>query len=200
MSFLNMADPYKKFVLKIKGNDYMTVAGRIKMFWDKVEKLDAEGSIVTRILKNTDEVVIKAKAIIKQGEKILSLTTGYASETVGEGLVNKTSALENAETSAIGRALGSLGLGLLGRGGVASAEEVRRAVSQQDDSPATEKQINYLTELAEQTGEALTKEPTDMSRGEVSREIDSLKKVRYGQRKEIANEEAQAATDGGAPF
>jgi len=50
------------------------------------------------------------------------LGTGHASEVIGEGHVNKTSALENAETSAIGRALASMGI----HGGeYASANELR---------------------------------------------------------------------------
>ena len=57
------------------------------------------------------------------------LATGHASEKDGSSFINKTSALENAETSAVGRALGILGIGI--DTSIASAEEVGNAVQNQ---------------------------------------------------------------------
>ena len=55
--------------------------------------------------------------------------TGYAYEKEGSTFINKTSYIENCETSAIGRALGIFGIGI--DGSVASAEEVRNAKANQ---------------------------------------------------------------------
>ena len=60
------------------------------------------------------------------------LATGHASEKDGSSFINKTSALENAETSAVGRALGILGIGI--DSSIASAEEVGNAVKNQTNN------------------------------------------------------------------
>lgn len=79
-------------------NDYETVADRIKRFYKDHE----DGRIITSIaLDDGKRAVMKAALYV--GETKVS--TGYAEEIRGEGFVNKTSHLENAETSAIGRAL-----------------------------------------------------------------------------------------------
>ncbi len=51
--------------------------------------------------------------------------TGHSQAVVGEGMVNKTAALENAETSAVGRALGFMGIGVIES--IASADEMVKA-------------------------------------------------------------------------
>ena len=60
--------------------------------------------------------------------------SGSASEISTQGFINKTSALENCETSAIGRALGIMGIGL--DNGVASYQEVKQAKKAQDQAMA----------------------------------------------------------------
>jgi len=69
-------------------------------------------------------VVIKAQ-IIPDIETPDRYFTGYSQAKWGEGMVNKTSALENAETSAVGRALAMLGIGVIDS--VASADEMTKA-------------------------------------------------------------------------
>ena len=70
------------------------------------------------VVDDGKRVVIKAIAADKDGR---ILGSGFAEEIRGEGHVNKTSALENAETSAIGRCLASLGIS---GGEYASANEL----------------------------------------------------------------------------
>ena len=70
------------------------------------------------VVDDGKRVVIKAIASDKDGR---ILGSGFAEEIRGEGHVNKTSALENAETSAIGRCLASLGIS---GGEYASANEL----------------------------------------------------------------------------
>ena len=76
--------------------------------------------------------------IREDGSRVI-LGTGLAQEVKGKGMVNSTSYIENCETSAVGRALGMLGLGING-GGICSAEELANAVlaQKQPDVPVKE--------------------------------------------------------------
>ncbi len=109
--------------IDIKGKSYTQVATRLAVF----RKYFPDASIST-ILVHDDEqrVVIQTKIAID--DKIIS--TGFAEEFRGDGWINATSALENAETSSIGRALA--GLSLHGNE-YASSFEVSNAISQQQN-------------------------------------------------------------------
>ena len=83
--------------------DYEPVDSRIAKWWEK----HPNGSIQTEIVKDTGNAyIMKATLYTEEG---LIVTTGYASEVITERGVNATSALENCETSAIGRALANAG-------------------------------------------------------------------------------------------
>ena len=115
-------------MLNLKGKDYAMVPERVKAF----RKLYPEGFITTDIISLENGVVLmKAVAGYYNEEgNIVSLGTGFAQEERGKGLVNGTSYIENCETSAVGRALGFIGLGLDG-GGICSAEELANAITAQ---------------------------------------------------------------------
>lgn len=84
--------------------DYEEVKDRIPRFW----KEHPEGAIETEMIEHDgNNYVVKATLRRTEGGPIFA--TGLAQETVGQGNVNKTSALENCETSAIGRALANAG-------------------------------------------------------------------------------------------
>ena len=85
-------------------NEYETVADRIERFWNE----HADGRIITELVSH-DEKRFVVKAAVWRSSLSGPDTTGYAEEIVGSTNVNKTSALENCETSAIGRALANLG-------------------------------------------------------------------------------------------
>jgi len=110
--------------ISIKGKDYVPVNERILEF----HKLYKNGSIRTELISEptSKEIVVKA-TVIPNIEKLDGYFTGYAQEVIGDGLVNKTSALENAETSAVGRGLGMLGIGVLES--IASADEIVKATN-----------------------------------------------------------------------
>lgn len=137
-------------VTDIKGKNYAEVNERIKGF----RRLFPNGTISTEIVNLEDGVVVfKATALDEDG-RILGV--GHAYEKEGSTFINKTSYIENAETSAVGRALGMIGIGI--DTSVASYEEVANAVKQQEESEKSgEKEgsgkkkddsgIDYRTEL-----------------------------------------------------
>ena len=115
-------------MINLKGKDYAMVPERVTAF----RKLFPEGFIRTDMVAN-DGTTVLMKAIAgyyrEDGSEAI-LATGFAQEVKGKGLVNSTSHIENCETSAVGRALGMIGLGLNG-GGICSAEELVNAVTAQ---------------------------------------------------------------------
>ena len=85
--------------------DYETVEERLNKFW----KEHPDGRIETALVESTLQRFIVKAAIYRTEVDAQAWTTGYAEETVSTRGVNSTSALENCETSAIGRALANAG-------------------------------------------------------------------------------------------
>ena len=117
-------------IVNIHGREYQTVAYRVQQF----RELHPTWTLLTKVLDRTDECVVMEAQILDEAGRLIA--NGHAEEYRKASSINKTSALENAETSAIGRALASLGLGGTE---FASADEVARAVSGEkasvDDRP-----------------------------------------------------------------
>ena len=111
-------------VINIKGKSYTTVATRVEVF--RYHYGD-EYSIVTEPF-GMDNEWVRVKATILNGAGAV-IATGIAEENRSQGPINRTSALENCETSAIGRCLANFGL----HGGeYATADEVDTAIKQQE--------------------------------------------------------------------
>lgn len=116
----------------IKGKDYAEVNQRIKAF----RMLYPQGTIKTMLVSNNDGICI-FRAEVYEYEKCNDvgnyesklLGTGTAYEKENSTFINKTSYIENCETSAVGRALGMCGFGI--DTSVASAEEVQNAMANQ---------------------------------------------------------------------
>lgn len=121
----------EKGTVNIHGKEYSTVAYRVQQFRDndKYKKY----AIVTRLITNDSDKIVMKAAILD--EKDRTVATGYAEETRTSSQINKTSALENCETSAIGRALAAFGMAGLE---YASADEVANAIGQQNAPQRTE--------------------------------------------------------------
>jgi hypothetical protein len=86
--------------MKFNLEDYEPVEDRIKRFYADHE----DGRITAELLSDPNNIATTVvKAYLYLGENLVA--TGLAFEKAGEGYVNKTSHLENCETSAIGRAL-----------------------------------------------------------------------------------------------
>ena len=116
----------KDKAILIKGKAYVLVANRIVYFNETYPK----GYIQTQLKSENDSflVIVKAKITpdISQQDRFF---TGYSQAKWGEGYINKTSALENAETSAVGRALAMMGIGVIDS--IASVDEINKTTHYQ---------------------------------------------------------------------
>jgi hypothetical protein len=109
----------------IKGKGYSTVATRIEVFR---KHFGLEYGITTELLTSPEPDLVRVRATIHDPDGRV-YATGMGEEDRRMGNINKTSALENCETSAIGRALAAFGL----HGGeYATADEVQTAIHQQE--------------------------------------------------------------------
>lgn len=105
-------------------DDYVQVNERIEKFYERYPS----GSIQTEIQSNENGVVI-FKAYAYRDKEDTRPATGHAYEKEGSSFINKTSYIENCETSAVGRALAMLGFEI--KKSIASKEEVENAKLQQ---------------------------------------------------------------------
>ena len=96
---------------KFNLDDYETVEDRLRKFWEDHE----DGRIESDLVAYSDTQFIVKASIFFDGDNDNPTATGLAEEIVGASPVNKTSALENAETSAIGRALANCGYATKGK-------------------------------------------------------------------------------------
>tara|TARA_R100000808_G_C2119913_1_gene131453 strand:- start:472 stop:993 length:522 start_codon:yes stop_codon:yes gene_type:complete len=109
--------------INIHGKEYVEVKERIKYFREAYD----HWSLITEFIElSENKCVMMAKVLNEEGRVIAD---GIAEETKGSSTVNRTSFIENCQTSAWGRALGNLGIGL--DNSVASADEVKFAISQE---------------------------------------------------------------------
>ena len=109
----------------IKGKAYAEVNQRIKVF----RMLHPNGLINTEMVSNDGEVCIFRAEIYSEDQRLLG--TGTAFECKSNSFINKTSYIENCETSAVGRALAMCGIGI--DTSIASADEVANAIENQDE-------------------------------------------------------------------
>ena len=108
----------------IKGKDYVEVNKRVMAF----RQLEPNGSIITEIVSLENEMCVIKATITNEEGRIISTGLAYEKET--SSYINKTSYIENCETSAVGRALGFLGIGI--DTSIASVEEMNNALHQQE--------------------------------------------------------------------
>ena len=111
--------------INIKGKEYMPVVERVK----EAHKLDKDVSFSTEKISENEEWVIFKATVIFKGKTF----TGHSQASKTKGVM-KDVAVEVAETSAIGRALGFANIGLID--GIASADEMRKVgnkVADDDD-------------------------------------------------------------------
>jgi hypothetical protein len=119
--------------------NYETVAQRLERFWTD----HPGGKVITELLEAGSNYWIFKATIYKKADDVNPISTGHAHEVIGASQINKTSALEVCETSAVGRALA-----LAGYHGsqIASAEEITRAKQRQNEpDPRAIKRIEFTS-------------------------------------------------------
>ncbi len=140
----NKEDKQENKMVQINGKEYVTVAERLEKLHCEHEKV----GIQTEVLRFDDEIVL-VKAILSIDDREF---VGHAQEVIGSSEVNSTSALENAETSAVGRALAFAGLGV--NGSIASADEIKKAEDRSrlsfDGETATASQLAKIRSLLDE--------------------------------------------------
>ena len=87
-------------------DDYQTVDDRLHEFWSRFP----DGRVLTALVSQAEDRFVVKASVFTDGSDEVPRATGFAEEKIGSSPVNKTSALENAETSAIGRALANMGM------------------------------------------------------------------------------------------
>lgn len=151
---------------------YAEVHQRIKAF----RMVYPQGDIDTTIL--TDENGICKIRCDVYDENNKHLATATAQENIkSNSFINKYNAIENCETSAVGRALGFAGFGV--DKSIASAEEIKNAIDKQENMPMSEEQTFIIANLEPKYKESLRKfygkDPLKMNYQEAEISINSLK-------------------------
>jgi deoxycytidylate deaminase len=123
---------YKFKTTNIRGKQYVEVNERIKFF--RQEEQYKNWSLITDFTVLDEAQCVCKASIVDADNRIISV--GHAHEVQGSSNINKTSYVENCETSAIGRALAMLGIGI--DTSIASANEVSDAIAKQDNAAPAE--------------------------------------------------------------
>ena len=139
--------------MKFKGKEYTEVKDRLIAFADEFPQASIETKLIsvsqvidTPTGETCNEYVVKATVIPNPIQEPEWVYVGHAAERDNTGFVNKTSALENCETSAVGRALAFAGFG--GDFAIASKEEVENAKAKQKQINPTIKSLEAMDKAA----------------------------------------------------
>lgn len=136
----------KSKAIDIKGKKYVLVPDRVLFFNDNYP----DGAIQTNYKLANDTFYFTAKVIPKV-DTPERYFTGHSQAVIGEGIVNKTAAMENAETSAVGRALAMMGIGVIDS--IASVDEINKAQgSNGTHNMASDSQIKTIESILERMG------------------------------------------------
>ena len=137
--------------IDIKGKKYVQVNERLKWFRENVQGY----GLVTEIISlDENQCTMQAKIVDEKGF-VVAMGTAHEERDDKLSMVNKTSYVENCETSAWGRALGNFGIGI--DESIATADEVLRAIAQQEQiTKSSDKQSETTQSNAE--AETLTLE------------------------------------------
>lgn len=123
-------------------DQYDTVEVRLARFWEA----HPEGRVLTSVMFHDERRFICRAEIYFDRDDPTPVASGYAEEIVGASPVNKTSALENCETSAIGRALANCNFASLGkRPSKEEMEKVQRYAAE-PRKPAVERKTRTVTD------------------------------------------------------
>lgn len=160
---------YKFKTQNIKGKEYVPVQERVKYF--RQEEQYKGWAIVNEVVHlDENSCVIKCSILNENGMLVAS---AHAQEDRTSSMINKTSYVENGESSAVGRALAFLGIGI--DSSIASSNEVSMAVAKQD-IPEQKKAL---------TGDILDAMKKAVSEGKESQVRTALSKYTYTKAQEV---------------
>lgn len=163
---------------KVEKKGYAEVHQRIKAF----RMVHPNGNIETKLTNNENGIcVFRADIYDSEGNHLASAT---AQENIkSNSFINQYNAIENCETSAVGRALGFAGFGV--DTSLASAEEIQTSMKKQEELeheanlPMTEEQVfmiaNLETKYKDQLRKFYKKDILDLTREEADSSLNSLK-------------------------
>lgn len=168
-------------------DDYEPVEARLERFWND----HPNGRVLTEIVYQDDKRWVVKAAVYRDAKDERPAATGYAEETIGSNPVNRTSALENCETSSAGRALANLGYAAKGKR--PSREEMQKAQRSSAHSAPPTNKSGDARKGEEGDQRAATAEPSSSPSSSSSNGIEELiNKAGFGKVK-------VAATDLGLP-
>ena len=170
---------YKFKTTNIKGKEYVEVNERIKYF-----RLadDYKGWSLSSEMVHFDENQCVMRATITDANGMV-MATGFAQEDKSSSYINKTSYVENCETSAWGRALANLGIGI--DTSIASSNEVSMAIAKQNSTAkAPAKETIALKTLTDEVKARMIEAVKDGKKSAVENALGNYK-VTAKQRKEI---------------
>ena len=139
-----MTKDLKSKAVKIQGKDYVLVSDRVLFFNETYPK----GCISTKIIEQTEKSITIRATVYPEGEG--RKFTGHSHEIDdGKNFINKTSLIENAETSAVGRALGFMGIGVIDS--ITSADELVKAKNHTPSrgTPTSKGQLEFYLPFSE---------------------------------------------------
>ena len=159
--------------------DYEPVASRLARFWEK----HPEGRVITKLITfEGDRVIVQADIYVDR-EDDRPIATDFAEELRGSNNVNKTSHIENACTSAIGRALSDADFASSTDWTKRpSREEMQKVERMSGDTHitepsnlASEKQLNMIRAVCKSMGRTVPSGIQGWTKREASSFIDTLK-------------------------
>lgn len=164
--------------VKIQGRDYIMVHQRVMEF----RKLYPKWRISTSIIERTEDYILMRAEVVSEDNIVIA--DGYAYEVRVGSAINKFKYVENCQTSAIGRALGFLGIGI--DASIASAEEIQSVLDKekyikQTDGSADSTQIT--TWLTEEQKKYVDKLIEAGALEDAKKIIDKYSKAPYGMKK-----------------
>jgi len=126
--------------------DYAEVAERLPLFWKDCPR----GRIITELIVDDGTRIVMRAELYADIADTVPTTTGWAEEIRGSSMVNKTSALENTETSCVGRALSNYQFqGSKKRASLEEMVKVYRQGEQAVDAPTAAPRLQSLGSIAE---------------------------------------------------
>ena len=133
-------------------SQYETVDERLHKWFET----NPMARVYTELVSWSDTQFIVKAMIYKHADDLNPIATGYAEERVGSSMVNKSSALENCETSALGRALANAAVSAKGKRPSATemdkadrVSEIKHIGGQPFSNGASEKQIAFVKTICE---------------------------------------------------